>query len=61
MGIIIPNAPFCFTVSVVDPESLPSILPKEPRALLKTSTYYNVIDIDGGSNYHFGLVSSLLK
>ena len=36
-------------------------LPKDPRTLLKTSTYYNVIDIDGGSYFHFGIASSLLR
>ena len=36
-------------------------LPKDPRTLLNTSTYYNVVDIDGGSYYHFGLASGLLK
>ena len=35
-------------------------LPKDPRTLLKTTTTYNVVGIDGGSYYHFGLASSLL-
>lgn len=36
-------------------------LPKDPRTLLKTGTKYNVIDIDGGLYYHFGLGKGILE
>lgn len=36
-------------------------LPKDPRTLLRTCRRYNITAIDGGSYYHFGIASSLLK
>jgi hypothetical protein len=36
-------------------------LPKDPRTLLKTGTKYNVINLAGGSYYHFGLGKGILQ
>ena len=36
-------------------------LPKDPSTLLRTDTKYNVVSVDGGSYYHFGLAISVLK
>jgi len=37
-----------------------STLPKDPRTLLKTKTDYNIVNLAGGSYYHFGTENSIL-
>jgi len=36
-------------------------LPKDPRTLLRTANECKIVEVEGGSYYHFGLAASLLK